>query len=520
MKSSSGFIWQLIQSLSSSEKLFFKRNFSENRTAKNKLYLQLFNAIASQKKYNEEGILKKFPAAINKKNISFQKYYLQQRVCEALIQYDSRHNAGHEIYKQVLLIRVYRKKGLLEEAHTTWKKAMAKARKAESYAMINLLKTEFEKMILFSSMHTSNDELYAIFKGHSISYLGYTEVITLRDIYAETVLLKRTAHFDLDETVREKINSLFEQITQSNIVFYDQSFWFRHYYHMSRATLLYLLNDIPASLILLKKVLADWKKNAGFINTESEYYVELLYMINYAGILEGDYKYVVDVFNDNLNELITDTGQRANYEAIRYLALNKIYNKTARYAEVEKLVKAMKDKYRLWEPLLNSDLNRTVNLSLGIACLVLEQYEDALYFTKRCTLYFKDGARKEQVAVAQILLLLITYNLNNSRLFDAQQKNTYAYFYKRKKKHPFETALVQCLSRTFYMKDNKSKTDAYKKTLEALGQHNNDTVQQRAFNIFNYPGWLISKVQRISYQHYVEKKVKENKLIFNYEKRN
>jgi hypothetical protein len=235
-------------------------------------------------------------------------------------------------------------------------------------------------------------------------------------------------------------------------------------------------------------------------------------MINYAGILQGDYKYVTDVFNDSTNALLEDNAQRANYEAIKYLALNKIYNKTARYKEVEKLAQYMKTKYRLWEPSLNSDLNRTVNISLGIASFVLEQYNDALYFTKRGITYFKDGTREEHFAIGQILLLLITYNLNNSKLFDSQYKATYTFFYKRKKKHPFEAALVQCLHRTFYMTDIKEKTKEYEKALQVFEQNKNDVVQQMTFSIFNYPGWLISKVQRIPYRQYVERKIKTQTL--------
>ncbi len=441
-----------------------------------------------------------------------QKHYLQRQVCDALVQYDSRNHTGHDIYNQVLLIRVLRKKGLLEDAHAIWKKAMAKAREAESYALVNLLKTEFEKMILFSSLHASNDDLYAIFKGHIISYSGYAEMITLRDIYAETVLLKRKAHFDIDKALKDKITAMFELVSKTDMAAHGKSFWFCHYYQMSKATLLYLLNDIPGSLTLLKQVVNDWKKNTSYLKTDGEYYIELLYMINYAGILDGSYRYVTDVFNDELNDQITDPAQRASFEVIKYLALNKIYNKTARYGEVEKLVQFMKLRYRKWEPLINADLNSTVNISLGIGCFVLEQYDDALYFTKRGITYFKEGTREEHIAVAQILLLLITYNLNNARLFDAQQKTTYTYFYKRKKKHPFETALVQCLSRTFYMKEKKNKIEAYKKTVAVLEKNKNDTVQQMAFSIFNYAGWLISQVQRTSYRDYVAKTVKEKKI--------
>ena len=453
-------------------------------------------------------MLKKFHPDLSKKNIASQKHYLQKQVCDALVLYDGRNNEGNDIYNQILLIRVYRKKGLLDEAHSIWKKAVTRARKTESFALLNLLKTEFEKMILFSSVHTKYDELHSIFKSNVITYNEYAEMITLRDIYAETLLLKRMAHYDLDDTLKEKITWLLNQVNKVKTSASVQSFWFHHYYRMSKASLLYLLNDIAGALHIFQQVLTDWKKNTDYIKTHGEHYIELMYMINYAGILHGDYTYVADAVNDDLNNLIQEPAQRANFEANKYLALNKIYNKTAQYKEVEQLVQFMKTKYQMWEPALNSDLNRTVNLSLGIACFVLEQYDDALYFTKRAITYFKDGTREEHLAVAQILLLLITYNLNNPKLFDAQYRNTYTYFYKRKKKHPFETALVQCLHRTFYLNDNKEKIKEYEKALLVFDQNQNDIVQQMTFSIFNYPGWLISKVQRITYRQYVEQKVK------------
>src|SRR4030095_14811790 len=104
-------------------------------------------------------------------------------------------------------------------------------------------------------------------------------------------------------------------------------------------------------------------KHPRYLQSDSEYYIELLYMINYAGILNGSYGYVEEIFNDPINEMVGHA-HRANFEAIKYLALNKIYNKMARYLEVEKLVASMKLKYKLWEPVLNTDLNRTLNLSL------------------------------------------------------------------------------------------------------------------------------------------------------------
>ena len=513
MKTSSDTLWQLVRSLKRTEKTYLKRNFVFKKPNTKQLYLKLFDAIAKQKVYDESAIIKKFSPAITKKNIAFQKHYLQNIVGEAISQYDSRNSISHELYNQILLIRVLRKRGLIDGANALWKKTVTKARASEMYPILTMLITEFEKMILSGSSETQYEDLHSVFKGRTISYNEYAEMITLRDTYTEVLLLKRKSHFDIDDDLKERIIFLLEVVNKTNIKKHVRSFWFRHYYRLSKVTLLYLMNDIKNAMPLLKEATIDWENNTQFIKKDGEFYIELLYMINQVGILHGDYQFVINSFNNPINDYIDDPLQRANFEAIKYLALNKVYNKTAKYNDVKKLVQYMKTRYRHWESLLNPDLNRTVNFSLGIACFVLEDYNDALYFVKRGNTYFKDGTREEHSAVAHILLLLITFSMDNDRLFETEYRATYTYFYKRKKKHPFETALVQCLKRSFYLTDKQAKIKEYEKALKVFEENKDDAVQQIAFSIFNYPGWLISKVEGIDYTNYVMKKVKEKAVL-------
>lgn len=495
--------------MSSTEKLYFRRNFTQLRTAEKSIYLKLFNVIERQKKYDEVAIIKKFSPLISHRNLASQKHYLYKQLCEALLYCDSLNDNTHAIYRDIQLIRMFRKKGMLDEANALWKKTVLKARRAEAFALLNLLKAEFGKMILFSGNQTGDDELHAIFRGNIISYSEYTEMMNLRDIYTEVLLLKRKAHFDIDEKLKARIEILLEMVQKTEDSYPAHSFWFRHYQRMNKATLLYLTHDIAGSLSLLHEVWEDWKLHPHYLETESEFYIEVLYMINYAGILKGEFDFVENVFNDPIHVKIGHA-QRANFEAVKYLALNKIYNKTARYNEVEKLIDYVKAKYREWEPVLNADMNRTLTMSAGIASLVLEQYSDALYFIKRGLSEYREGGRKEQEAVGHLLLLLITYSINNARLFDAQYRSTYNYFYKKQKKRAFETSLVQCFHRTFYMTDKKEKQEAFKHTLNVIEKTKNDKVQQMAFSIFNFPGWLNVMIQRIPYRQYVQKTVRDH----------
>ena len=506
MKSPSSFLWQLIQSLSRNEKLYFKRNFIP--ADGDALYLRLFDAVAAQKKYDEALLLLKFKPLLNKKNIASQKNYLQKQICNALVQYERVLDPTKDIYSSIQLIRIYRKKGLYDEAFGIWKKAVELARSQSAFAMLNLLKTEFEKMVIVSPSHSGQDELLRIFKQQVITYTEYAELITLRDIYTEVLLLKKRTHFDQDHLLLGNIQLLLGRVNQMDKATSAHSFWYRHYYLMSKATLLYLLNDMEVSMQLLKEHFSNWQKHADYLSSHGEFYIELLYMINYAGILHGDYGYVTAVFNDPLNEQLTDPSLRTYFEVTRSLAMNKVFNKTARYEEVNRLLISMKKNYDGWAPFLNEELNSTLCFSMGVGYFVTEQYEDALYFTRRAISAYPKGTRDEHHVVGQLLLLLITYCMNHPRLFDAQYRNSYLFFYKRRKKKVFESAILQCLHRSFYMTESKKKSEEYQKALELIFANKTDSVQLRAFAIFNFEGWLNSRIQRISYRQYVEKKVK------------
>ena len=59
MKTASPGLWHLIRSMNRNEKLFFKKKGASS--IKTSLYIKLFDAITTQKKYDEETLLKACP---------------------------------------------------------------------------------------------------------------------------------------------------------------------------------------------------------------------------------------------------------------------------------------------------------------------------------------------------------------------------------------------------------------------------------------------------------------------------
>ena len=245
------------------------------------------------------------------------------------------------------------------------------------------------------------------------------------------------------------------------------------------------------------------------INSNAEFFIEVMNMINYAGIAIGNFDYVKKVFEDPVNEYIIGSTNIATFKTIQWLAHSKIYHKTASYNKVENLVDVMQKQYNNWVPSLNSELNRTLHVSMSISCFVLEKYNDAYYYCRRSLDIYRKNVREESSAFAHMFLLLITFELNNIKLFDAAQKNTHSYFYKKRNQHHFEKVMCNCLGKSFYAVGYESKRKFYETSLSELENMSKNNIQKANFNIFNYPRWLQSKIEKISYREYVEKVVAE-----------
>ncbi len=503
MKTSSTELWHLIKSLSTAEKTYFKRNFT-GLAAGEAAYLKLFDEIAGQKVYDEEKILAKLTGIISTKNISGQKTYLHKQITNALINYHNAKNDETDIYQQILLIRLYRSKGLLDMAYKTWKKAIAEARDTESYSLLTILKSEYEKMALFNTFQVENEESYSIFRGETSSYDNFIKILQLRDIYASVLQLKAKAHFDLSPAVKKKISIIEQRLEAENERQFAQSFWYQHYFLSSKATIYYLLGMAQEALTVLKRIFTLWKNNPQKISTNAEFFIEVMNMINYAGVACGNLAYVKLAFDDAIHSSIKDKTNKANFQTIRWITQSKIYHKTAQYNEVDKLVSVIKKEYKVWAPLLNAELNMTLQNSIAISCFVLENYEDAFYYCKNAFTSYRKSGRQESSAFTQIFLLLIHFEMNSERLFESQLKNTSSFFKRKKEQHPFEKIMINCLGKAFYLQSYEEKKALFESTLQKLEEKKGNKVQKAAFNIFNYPRWLQSKIERVTYRAYVE----------------
>lgn len=155
---------QLIHSLNSAEKRFFKLQVSAN--AKQSNYLKLFDLLNQQKVYNEQALIEKITDNSFSKNLKQNKKYLKSLLLQSICNYAS-DTPAEKVGKLLKEIRVLKEKALKKEVFRKIQKAKQIALQYELFGLAmevidielrHLILSDFEKATHFFVEHKKMKE--------------------------------------------------------------------------------------------------------------------------------------------------------------------------------------------------------------------------------------------------------------------------------------------------------------------------------------------------------------------------
>ena len=116
-------LFQIIHSLSSAEKGYFKKFCNTWSQNNNSRYLVLFDAIDKAKSYNEKELLKRLPSSITKNQFAVMKHYLNGTLLKSLRAYHSAQSIRIQINEYLINTELFFKKRLFDLSLKEIKKA-------------------------------------------------------------------------------------------------------------------------------------------------------------------------------------------------------------------------------------------------------------------------------------------------------------------------------------------------------------------------------------------------------------
>jgi hypothetical protein len=513
--SSSNQLFQLIQSMSKSEKRYFKLFAGRHTIGEKNYYLELFDAVDKQSgEYDEAAILKRFEGSKMAKNLSSVKVQLTNLILRSLRQYKGSKKKKYDVRSYLDYADILFEKGLYGHGQ----KVLQKAKKiAIDYDLLVALdeisimehkiavKTfdleelqrcikedhpESRKVRELNNMMAEFESLAARLRVVSIEskYYPNLKTVELRNIMQHPLLQIQVANlpylgqiewydiwslyhvirgdFEKAYDLRSHALALLEQ--KQNKIHDSPQTWIHH----ARRMLILLgtfhrYKEFDAEMVRVRNFIKEIPEDKKTTNLKTEIYTTIyiaaLDIDIDRGLFERGAEFAKEVetgFKDLVYQISTD-GQIVLYYNLFYVYFgNREYSKALRW--------------------LNQILNNNYgNIRLDIQCY------------------------------ARIVNIILHYELGNHELIAGLVRSSDRFISKHDLKKDFESAFLRNAVKYLQEPFNKNMREPFQKHITILEEITSDPSRTRALEFFDVICWLRSRVEGRTFAELMREKAGE-----------
>jgi len=499
-------LFELIKSLSKSEKRFFKLSSSLQSGEKN--YLKIFDIIEQQDSYDEDEIKNTFANEKFIKHLPSEKNHLYKLILKSLRGFHSDNSVSSILKEEIKNVEILYKKALYKECRKFVKRAKRIAKEHEKfYYWFELI--SWEKMLIEEDMEQGNF-------GHDLDKL----------IEDERVVIEKLRNLAEYEIIYSKINHVFRAggfVTKSEDVAEVDAIA-NHYLIKGKNT---AISSTAASMCYYIQGLCN--------ATKSDYDTALLKFHRTKEILDENpkikrdiaHRYVRTVHNlvlcyiakkDFINaqllldelDALTDTKGFKSFD-VKVKIFTSIYTSriTISYGKgdfqstlsiVDEMISGLED----YNEKLPKEQVLLFNYHIAYVFFGSGLYRDALKWVNKILNDNEQNLRKDIYGYTRLFNLIIHYELENYDLLEYLMKSNIRQIKKSSNTKEIELAILKFLKKIIRCnaKQKRKEFETFQDTLhELLGAHHQNKILQ----YFNISAWVQSKIDKSSFEDAVRK---------------
>ena len=432
-------LFQLIHSLSASEKRYFKINSTQFKQEKDNIYVKIFDFLDSSETYEHTVFLDyveslKANTKMKIANISSLKAYLQQRILESLVAFSTKKNFRLQLSNTMQEINILKKKGLYELALQKLNKI---DKQAQELGYINTFNLVLEKRVDLYSIVGNMDFLDKNLPDFLALLAEMSECVNLKNKFmaAYTLITYHLVNFNeaTDEAVSKQQleNLIFCDAEQQQLVLKYHELYRIQTYLKYRFYQIYARADKMIIKLLNKEALDKYEQSSSFLlKCNYANYIGAYNSFLWSCILVQDFDdffaHLMDFRNINKKhkKIISDY----NVAYLNYQSECKSY-----YLEVlarlllhdyEKLIEledVLLNQLKKHRKYLHIQLAASVKAGLCIAHFFVANYDNAIEQIQalRQDTDLQMGVKK----ISMYIEMLVHYKLENEKLLNALIKN-------------------------------------------------------------------------------------------------
>ena len=503
-------LFELIKSLDKQEKRYFILFVSRYTIKKNSDAVRLFNLLCPMKEYDEKRVREKYAGEGFAKHLPETKYQLRQLILKSLNYYHTGDTNDSKIWELLNCFDVLYSKNLIAQCKKILAKAKQIAEKREKFPLLIEI-FQREKLFLEREQYIGKkekdiDRFFGNFQKvisqmDNLGRYNYLRARVLLRFHLKYLQKSSEEWQHLRNTMNDPLLNKEEKCLskEAQLEFNLINGIFRFHHRDWINAIQYYRKQVE----LLEESAEGIKENIHRYIAAYNNFLLILFNLN----LHDDFYYHLQRFRTIPEKYGAGISIEMKVFCLSYSLETILYIVTGNFdkaAGLEKKIVAGLEKHTATMP---APQKFNLYYNLAYAHFGLCQYKNAAYWVNKI---LQRDASEEWVNYfghAQLLNLIIHYELQSENLFESFVRSTYGFFYKRKMLFKFEGLVLN------FIRKEMPKIDSQKRLIEAFSMLRKDLlelekepIEKESFENFDIISWLDSKIEKRPFAEIVREK--------------
>jgi hypothetical protein len=493
-------LFELIKSLNKSEKRYFKVFSSRHTIGEENGYITLFDYIDKMESYDEDVLFRDFKGQPLLNKFSITKGRLYSNILKSLDSFHSSSSIDAQLFRQMHSAEILFNKGLYGQAEKVLSSAEKQAIKHERFNLQMEIRHR-QKMLLENMLYTDItaekvEELLQEDKTLMREIERYNELWHLKSLLFREINHKGKSR---DEKSVLRLQEIVARMDDNAIK--NCSVNTQYLYHHAKSAYYFAVNDLNCSQHHLKTNCDLLESNETLLNDKPNIYFSLLTNLIYISTRLKNYADAQAGLAKLKNLSKSGEGQKTLDLEIKYFSSTFslelfLLCEQGNFKKAESLVPRIEEGYRKYGEQINGLRRAYIDFKVAVTFLSLGEFSKALQWINRILNESKIDQKQDIYCFAQLINLIIHFELNNSRFLPYAITSVKRYFKTRDRIYRFEEIflkLINQLTKTENVFDLEDKLIPFEQELIQLQR---DPQEQVVFEYFDFLAWVQSKVRR------------------------
>ena len=499
-------LFELIKSLTKSEKRFFKLSSSLQSGEKN--YLKIFDAIDRQNEYDEEEIKEQFKSERFIKHFPSEKNHLYRLILKSLRSYHADNSASSILKQEIKNIEVLFRKALYKECNKFLNRAKKLSMKNEKfYYHIDLI--HWEKLLLEEAFEAGKfpRDLNDLIDEEQEVIERLKNLAEYQVLYSKINYLFRIGGFVKGEEERAMVEeiALHPLIKDSSMALSNRA---RSICYYVRGFCCSAFRDTPGAIKNFQKVVEVMDENDLIKKDLPKRYIRALSNLIHGLVSVKNYKEA-----DHYIAVLRDLKDKSAFGSIdvklmlfaNRLMCDLLYlNRQGRYADAVQRLEDIIEELEVHREKINKEKDILFSYLIAYIYFGNGQYKDALHWINRVLNDNENTLRQDIYTYARIFNLMVHYELGNYDLLEYIIKSTQRYLNKKPRDYKVELQLVDYIKKLSKAHNDEARLKIFEEIKTGFDEVFTDPDDRVILEYIDFKAWTLSKLEDKSFAEMVQ----------------